>query len=124
MDDVARSMQEAIPGPSGLCGSGHPATAQEATAPAEPQPDPAGIATGDKSSAVDAGGNSFVVAAPTDTKAPDYAAKKQAFDEYQALVSLPVYQKGFPSGAPYLTPADGGDIAALIQAEGNKASIP
>jgi Amt family ammonium transporter len=63
------------------------ASAQEAAAPAEPQPDPAGIATGDKSSAVDAGGNSFVVAAPTDTKAPDYAAKKQAFDEYQAQLA-------------------------------------
>src|SRR5436190_9493607 len=63
------------------------ARAQEAAAPAEPQPDPAGIATGDKASAVDAGGNSFAVAEPTDTAAPDYAAKKQAFDEYQAQLA-------------------------------------
>ncbi|HEY3664465.1 MAG TPA: hypothetical protein VGL19_00645, partial [Polyangiaceae bacterium] len=33
-----------------------------------------------------------------------------AFDEYQALVSLPIFQKGFPKGEPYLTPADGGEI--------------
>jgi Amt family ammonium transporter len=46
--------------------------------------DPAGIATGDKSDAVDAGGNPFVVAEPTDKTAPDYAAKKKAFDEYQS----------------------------------------
>src|SRR5436190_2815949 len=63
------------------------ARAQEAAAPAEPQPDPAGIATGDKASAVDAGGNSFAVAEPTDTAAPDYAAKKQASDEYQAQLA-------------------------------------
>ena len=48
------------------------------------QADPAGIATGDKTNAVDAGGNAFVVAEPTDKAAPDYAAKKKAFDEYQA----------------------------------------
>jgi Amt family ammonium transporter len=46
--------------------------------------DPAGIATGDKSNVVDAGGNSFVVAEPTDKSAPDYADKKKAFDEYKA----------------------------------------
>ncbi len=34
-----------------------------------------------------------------------------SFDEYQALVSLPIFQKGFPDGEPYLTPSDGGDIA-------------
>ena len=51
---------------------------------AEPAPDPAGIATGDKSAVVDAAGNAFVVTAPTDQAAPDYAAKKQAFDEFQA----------------------------------------
>ena len=50
----------------------------------EPKPDPAGIATGDKTTAVDAGGNSFVVTEPTDKNDPDYAAKKKAFDEYQA----------------------------------------
>src|SRR5580658_6668925 len=49
----------------------------------EPKPDPAGIATGDKTTAVDAGGNSFVVTEPTDKNDPDYAAKKKAFDEYQ-----------------------------------------
>ncbi len=50
----------------------------------EPKPDPAGIATGDKSTAVDAGGNAFVVAEPTDKSAADYAANKKNFDEYQA----------------------------------------
>jgi Amt family ammonium transporter len=60
--------------------SGPTLAAQTATAP---QPDPAGIATGDKTTAVDAGGNAFVVAEPTDKSDPDYAAKKNAFDEYQ-----------------------------------------
>jgi ammonium transporter, Amt family len=54
---------------------------------AEPVPDPAGIATGDKSSAVDASGTAFVVSEPTDMTAPDYAAKKKAFDEFQALAA-------------------------------------
>ena len=49
-----------------------------------PKPDPSGIATGDKTTAVDAAGNSFVVAEPTDKTAPDYAANKKAFDDYQA----------------------------------------
>jgi len=49
-----------------------------------PKPDPAGIATGDKSNAIDAGGNSFVVAEPTDPSAPDYAAKKKDYEEFQA----------------------------------------
>jgi ammonium transporter, Amt family len=48
------------------------------------QADPAGITTGDKTNAVDAGGNAFVVPEPTDKTDPDYAAKKKAFDEYQA----------------------------------------
>lgn len=48
------------------------------------KPDPSGIATGDKASAVDAAGNPFVVGEPTDKSAPDYAANKKAFDEYQA----------------------------------------
>jgi Amt family ammonium transporter len=52
-----------------------------------PQPDPAGIATGDKTSVADAAGNSFVVTAPTDPTAPDYAQKKKDFDEYQAQVA-------------------------------------
>jgi Amt family ammonium transporter len=43
------------------------------------QPDPAGTATGDKNSAVDAAGNPFVVPEP-----PDYVTSKKAFDEYQA----------------------------------------
>lgn len=49
----------------------------------EPQPDPAGIATGDKSTAIDAAGNPFVVPEPTDQTDPDYAQKKKAFDDYQ-----------------------------------------
>jgi ammonium transporter, Amt family len=50
----------------------------------DPKPDPAGIATGDKTTVVDAGGNSFVVPEPADKTDPDYAAKKKAFDDYQA----------------------------------------
>ena len=48
------------------------------------QPDPAGTATGDRSSAADAAGNPFVVPAPTDPSAPDYPKLKKDFDEYQA----------------------------------------
>jgi ammonium transporter, Amt family len=51
---------------------------------AQASPDPAGIATGDKTSVTDAGGGSFVVAEPTDKSAPDYAEKKKAYDEFQA----------------------------------------
>ena len=50
----------------------------------EPQPDPAGIATGDKTSTSDAAGNSFIVTEPTDKTAPDYAKNKKTFDEFQA----------------------------------------
>jgi len=50
----------------------------------EPKPDPAGIATGDRTSVYDAGGTAFVVAAPTDEKADDFGDKKKAFDEYTA----------------------------------------
>jgi Amt family ammonium transporter len=50
-------------------------------------PDPAGIATGDKSSVVDAAGNAFVVSEPTDKSAPDYAQKKKDFEEYQAAAA-------------------------------------
>ena len=50
----------------------------------EPQPDPAGIATGDKTTTYDAGGNGFVVSEPADKTASDYADKKKAFDEYTA----------------------------------------
>jgi ammonium transporter, Amt family len=50
----------------------------------EVKPDPAGVATGDRSNAVDAAGNAFMVAAPTDASASDYADKKAAYDEFQA----------------------------------------
>jgi len=50
----------------------------------EPKPDPAGIATGDRTSVYDAGGTAFVVTEPTDKTATDYADKKKAFDEYQS----------------------------------------
>ncbi len=50
----------------------------------EPQPDPAGIATGDKTSTFNAGGTSFVVTEPTDKTAPDYGKNKKAFDDFQA----------------------------------------
>ena len=53
----------------------------------EPKPDPAGIATGDKTSAVDAAGNSFVVSEPTDKSAPDYPQKQKDYDEYQAAAA-------------------------------------
>src|ERR1700733_2022793 len=49
-----------------------------------PKPDPAGTATGDKTTAVDAAGNPFVVPEPIDKTAPDYLQNKKAFDEYQA----------------------------------------
>src|SRR5690242_12472974 len=48
----------------------------------EPKPDPAGIATGDRSAVYDAGGTAFAVAEPTDNTATEYAEKKKAFDEY------------------------------------------
>jgi hypothetical protein len=50
----------------------------------DPPPDPAGLATGDKSSAFDGAGTAFVVAELTDKADPDYATKKRALDEYQA----------------------------------------
>src|ERR1700729_2195122 len=52
-----------------------------------PKPDPAGTATGDKTTAVDAAGNPFVVPEPTDKTAPDYAKNKKDFDDYQAQVA-------------------------------------
>ncbi len=52
-----------------------------------PQPDPAGIVTGDKNNVVDAAGTSFVVSEPTDPAAPDYAEKKKAYDDYQAQLA-------------------------------------
>jgi len=57
------------------------ASAQQAQ---PPQPDPAGIATGDKSTVLDAAGNPLVVPEPTDKTAPDYPQNKKAFDDYQA----------------------------------------
>jgi Amt family ammonium transporter len=53
----------------------------------EVKPDPAGIATGDRTSAVDAGGNAFVVTEPTDKSAPDYAQKATDYSEYQAMAA-------------------------------------
>src|SRR5215469_6496675 len=50
----------------------------------EPKPDPAGIATGDKTTTFDAGGTPFVPTEPTDKTAPDYAKNKKAFDDFQA----------------------------------------
>ncbi len=51
----------------------------------DPKPDPAGIATGDKSTAVDAGGNAFVPPAPGDSDdAKTKAEKQKALDEYNA----------------------------------------
>ena len=59
-------------------------TVTQCLAQEAPKPDPAGIATGDKSAVVDAGGNSFVVSEPTDKTAPGYAKSKKDFDDYQA----------------------------------------
>jgi Amt family ammonium transporter len=50
-----------------------------------PGPDPSGLATGDKGSVVDAGGNAFVVAAPADETAPDYQTKRADHDQYQQM---------------------------------------
>jgi Amt family ammonium transporter len=50
----------------------------------EPKPDPSGIATGDKTTVVDAAGNPFVVPAPTDKTAADYDKSKKDFDDFQA----------------------------------------
>ena len=49
-----------------------------------PSPDPAGLATGDKSAVSDAAGNPLVVSEPTDKTAPDYPQNKKASDDYQA----------------------------------------
>ena len=58
--------------------------ATQVSAQEAPKSDPAGIATGDKSSAVDASGTAFVVSEPTDKSSPDYAKNKKDFDDYQA----------------------------------------
>jgi len=60
------------------------APAAAAGAAVDPPPDPAGIATGDRSAAVDAAGAAFVAAEPTDQADPEFAAKKKAFDDFQA----------------------------------------
>jgi Amt family ammonium transporter len=49
-----------------------------------PKPDPSGTATGDRTTAVDAAGNSFALPEPTDKAAPDYGKNKKDFDDYQA----------------------------------------
>jgi len=49
-----------------------------------PAPDPAGIATGDRTSVFDAAGSAFSVAAPTDATAADYADKQSAYSAYQS----------------------------------------
>jgi ammonium transporter, Amt family len=51
-----------------------------------PKRDPTGIATGDKTSVVDAAGNSFVPATP-DPSAPNYAQQKKDYDDYQAQLA-------------------------------------
>ena len=45
---------------------------------------PRGNCNGGQADAIDAAGNAFVVAEPTDKTAPDYAEKKKEYDEYQA----------------------------------------
>jgi Amt family ammonium transporter len=60
------------------------APAAAAGAAVDPPPDPAGIATGDRSAAVDAAGAAFVAPEPTDQADPEFAAKKKAFDDFQA----------------------------------------
>jgi Amt family ammonium transporter len=49
-----------------------------------PKPDPAGIATGDKTNVVDAAGNPFVVTEPLVKTSPDYLKNKKDFDDYWA----------------------------------------
>jgi Amt family ammonium transporter len=61
------------------------ATASLTRADDGPGPDPSGLATGDKGSVVDAGGNAFVVAAPADETAPDYQTKRADHDQYQQM---------------------------------------
>ena len=79
-------MRPVLAGEAAPPGGAPQAAAPQAAAaqPPEPKPDPAGISTGDKSTVIDAGGNSFVVSEPTDQADPDYGKKKKDFDEYQA----------------------------------------
>ena len=52
-----------------------------------PSPIPRARRPGDRSNVQDAGGNSFVVPAPTDPTAPDYTEAKKAYDAYQEQVA-------------------------------------
>jgi Amt family ammonium transporter len=52
----------------------------------DPKPDPAGIATGDKTSISDAAGNAFVPPTP-DPTASNYAQQKKDYDDYQAQLA-------------------------------------
>ena len=70
---LAAALALAVVGHGGVC-----------RADDQPNPDPAGIATGDKASVYDAGGTAFVVTEPTDKTAADYVQKKKDFDDYQA----------------------------------------
>jgi Amt family ammonium transporter len=58
---------------------------RSARADDEPSPDPAGIATGDRGSVVDAAGSAFVVAEPADKSAEDYAQKSADYEQYHAM---------------------------------------
>jgi Amt family ammonium transporter len=58
---------------------------RSARADGEPSPDPSGLATGDRTSVVDAGGSAFTVAEPTDKSAEDYAQKAADYDQYHAM---------------------------------------
>jgi Amt family ammonium transporter len=51
-----------------------------------PKADPSGIATGDKTSVIDAAGNSLVPATP-DPSSPSYAQQKKDYDAYQAQLA-------------------------------------
>jgi len=53
----------------------------------EPAPDSSGTVTGDRNTTTDAAGNPFVVPAPPDPSAPDYAQKKKDYDEFQAQLA-------------------------------------
>src|SRR5437660_786716 len=47
------------------------------------KPDPAGIATGDRTNALDAGGTPFVVAEPTDKSSPDFEKNRKSWEEFK-----------------------------------------
>jgi Amt family ammonium transporter len=53
----------------------------------EPAPDPSGTATGDRTTTTDAAGNPFVVSAPPDSSAPDYAPRKKDYDDFEAQLA-------------------------------------